>query len=327
MKKYHNNRKRKLNDSAENKIQKVRKFAELEKQVSVDCSYMKKSIIEFWDENKNSTDDKSLKEKLKIIFEENLMNSHKEFFNKIFGKKTNISCIMFTGLFSSEDPRLGLMVHEALSDLFKINDIQYPYEQHKVMALKKEGLNIGEWSNGSGEINPHCDDLYEDNETDLLSITVSKDKLKIPTIFYMVKFILKTLSDQEIEKMLKIQATFLSGINVSGIIKTKTRNVLQMEDGQISIALDFRDDKLTGKRMLTRLRSDQKLIEKIKNNLKDITPIYSQPNSGTFFIVNNKKGLHARKELPIKKVEKELQLSDSGPPRLLYRSKGPHWGR
>ena len=112
------------------------------------------------------------------------------------------------GLFSKDDPDLAYIVHETLSDLAQINDIKYAYEDHKTIFIKPDGFAVGDWGNGAGAISPHCDDLYEETDTDLLSLTTCRDKLKVSTLFFMANQIFKNLSDNEMDRLIKMVALF-----------------------------------------------------------------------------------------------------------------------
>ena len=146
--------------------------------------------------------------------------------------------------------------------------IKYPYEDHKKLYVKPEGINSREWGNGKGDITPHCDDLYEKTDASLLSLTVAKDETRTPTTFYQTKHVIKDLSDAEIEKLSTMRADFISGKNVRGGIKFNSRKVLdQSEDrDDVTIAMDFRIDDENGQRMKPRLRSESALLEKIGSN-------------------------------------------------------------
>jgi len=224
------------------------------------------------------------------------------------------------------DNHLALIVHEALSDLFHLNDIKYPYEDHKELYVKPEGINYKSWGNGGGEILPHCDDLYEKTDAALLSLTVAKDETKTSTTFYQTKHIIKDLTDKEIEKLSRMKADFISGKNVIGI-KYNSRKVLDYDskEDDVKIAMDFRIDRNTGQRMTTRLRSDSALLDKIGNAFDKYDHISSVPETGTFLIVANQKGLHSRDMLKL--TEEHIERIKTGDvekaPRLLYRSKGP----
>ena len=231
-----------------------------------------------------------------------------------------------TGLFTIENKELASIVHESLSNLFGLQDIKYPYEDHKMLYIKPEGLNYKEWGNGKGEITPHSDDLYEKIDTDLLALTVAIDKTKTPTQFFQAKDILSIINDQELQTLQQIEADFISGKNVSGL-KTKTRKIVDYnsDDEETKIALDFRVDDQTGQRMITRLRSHRALLKKIEDGLTNCAHISSVPETGTFMIFANLKGLHARTGISLEESYVQGIMIDPVrySPRTLFRSKGP----
>lgn len=307
---------------------KIRQSAEKERLVKIDGSYLQDFVEEWWQENQDtSKDDETLKSELKELLNSNIDRRDKDFFSRIAEAGDDTAAICITGLFRTPDARLALIAHESMSDLFRLNDIKYDYEDHKKLYVKPEGLNYKSWGNGRGEITPHCDDLYEQVDPTLLSLTVAKDQTRTATAFYQTKHVLKDLSDAEIEKLSHIEADFISGKNVTGGIKHNSRKVLEFneEKNDVKIAMDFRIDDENGKRMTTRLRSDAALLEKIGANFDRYDHISSVPETGTFLIVANRKGLHAREMLQLN--EEQIERIKTGDvelvPRLLYRSKGP----
>jgi hypothetical protein len=101
-----------------------------------------------------------------------------------------------------------------MCELVRFNDTNYPYEDHKNLYLKPEGIDYKEWGNGYGEITPHQDDLYEDISTDLLALTVCRDQTKTTTTLIFTKDIINKLNDEEIEKLFSLEVEFVSGKNV-----------------------------------------------------------------------------------------------------------------
>ena len=246
-------------------------------------------------------------------------------------KKDNLAGLCIKGLFKTEDPILSYMVHEAMCSIFHLRDIKYQYEDHKELYIKPEGLKAKEWGNGQGEIKPHCDDLYEDIETDLLALTVGRDETRTPTTFIQTKHILGLLTDKEILQLSKIKARFISGKNVGGgkIIKEEYRNILELTKNGVSLVMDFRIDDVTGQRMQSFNDKDQALLDKIRGfiNNKDndcIQAIDIIP--GGIGVINNKAALHSRadlKGLTEEQIDKIKADNIEVTPRYLNRSKGP----
>ena len=205
--------------------------------------------------------------------------------------------------------------------MFHLNDMKYPYENHKHLYVKQIGLSQPEWGNGSGKISPHCDDLYEDCETDYLSLTVVRNDLKVPTLFYMLSQVISDLTDEEIEKLTKIVPIFISGANVKGVVKEKERPVIEVKDGRVFISLDFRDDVRTGQRMRVSHEDDARLLGKIQASLGSSESVMVPSLAGAFSIFSNREVLHARSNLNVSADGGQFDLETT--PRLLLRSKGP----
>ena len=311
----------------EKRASKIRRSVAKETVEIVDCSYIATTIDNWWREQKSKGTTTEVKiGQISALLQTKLQNEHKILFTKVGRAGNYLSGVVMTGLFTIENKELASIVHESLSNLFGLQDIKYPYEDHKMLYIKPEGLNYKEWGNGKGEITPHSDDLYEKIDTDLLALTVAIDKTKTPTQFFQAKDILRIINDQELQTLQQIEADFISGKNVSGL-KTKTRKIVDYnsDDDETKIALDFRVDKNTGQRMIARLRSHQALLKKIEDGLTNCAHISSVPETGTFMIFANLKGLHARTEINLE--ESHIQGIVTDPvkysPRTLFRSKGP----
>lgn len=281
-----------------------------------------------------------VKDDLKTVLKNSLDKEHKDLFSKIARPEEHVSVVSMINLFDETDARLSCAVHESLSDLFGLNDIQYPYEKHKKLYLKVEGLNRSGWGNGKGDIVPHSDDIYEVLDTKLLALTVIKDETNdekgTKTIFYQAKHIFNLLDDEEIARLLEIEATFFSGANVTAMQHRK-RNILSYNEDSddITMVLDFRKDsnigmekermKLVEKTNSEESEANQKLINKLRDFFESLDnidryfskntkkedmsknmsesredgnqPIATVPKTGTYTIFANEKGLHSREEL------------------------------
>lgn len=236
-----------------------------------------------------------------------------------------VAAVTISNIFTTDCHRLTRVVHETLSGLFGLNDIKYPYEEHKNIYLKPGGENYRDWGNGLGEITPHADDLYEDLNTDFLSLTVCRDTTNTPTEIFFPKDILKTFTDEEIERLFNLKVKFISGKNVS-IQKSRTRNVVEYHpDAGFKFYLDFRIDTDAGERMVAIDPNDNDLIEKMRIGIPTCQREKSISRTGTFTIVANFKVLHARAEM---QINRDLAISIaktkgySFAPRLLFRNKG-----
>lgn len=294
-----------------------------EKLITLNFDYLSPIIENWWDTVMTSTPIHLAKFQLIHLLLKHCNQDDAYYFDKL-GTKT-ISAICITHLFKTDCHKLAFIVHEALSELFALNDIKYPYENHKQLYLKENGIHYKDWGNGYGEITPHSDDLYEDIDADFLSLTVCRDTTHTPTRCYFPKDILHHFSDDELHRLFKMRATFVSGKNVL-IRKSRERNIIEFNPYQgYKFYLDFRIDNDTGERMRPVNENDIDLVDKMRNNIALCPYIESTTNTGAFLIVANHKVLHARTRM---KLNPELahtiaQTSDySMAPRLLYRSKG-----
>lgn len=302
-------------------VKKIREEAEKEKVIALDCTYMQPFIEEWW--NKSTRDFKSIaaKEQLKNLLLEKFKNEEQFKLSRVGVKEHYISVIFMLGLFSNDDPGLAYLVHETLSDLAQINDIKYPYEDHKKIFIKPEGFQTSDWGNGSGAISPHGDDLYEDIDTDLLSLTTCRDKLKVSTLLFMADKIFKNLSDSEMDRLTKMIPLFSSGKNVNNIVIEKKRPVLSCKNNSFFMALDYRVDENRGDRMRVEDEQDLAILRKIKTHLTSDNALRAESEVGNFVILSNTKVLHAREAINAVKELCSLDLDTT--PRLLFRSKGP----
>ncbi|MCZ6914152.1 MAG: hypothetical protein O7C59_06620, partial [Rickettsia endosymbiont of Ixodes persulcatus] len=304
-------------------IKQLREDADKEQVKVFDCTYIQPFIETWWNQLKYKDNYGKNKEQLKSVLLENFTRGELHQLNKVGVTGYHISAIFMIGLFTVDDPDLAYIVHEALSDLAQIRDIRYPYEDHKKIFIKPEGVQKKEWGNGAGAISPHCDDLYEEEDTDLLSLTTCRDTLKGSTLLFMAKQIFSILSDTEMDRLTKMIAIFISGINVNGTVKEKKRPVLSYKNSNFFMALDYRVDESTGARMRIKDESDLALLEKIKMHLTPDKAMKPKSEVGNFVILSNSKVLHAREALQAVTGLCSLDLDTT--PRLLFRSKGPRY--
>ncbi|MDE5603792.1 MAG: hypothetical protein K2I71_07785 [Helicobacter sp.] len=210
------------------------------------------------------------------------------------------------------------IIHESLSLLLGLNDICYPYKQHKYLCLGKDSHLFNEWGMGAGEISLHCDDIYEDMEIELLSLSIWRDVTKTPTILLHPRELIKNLSDEDFLYMFESQAEFKSGKNVK-IAKSQIKSLAFYKDGfGVGFNLDFRIDRDVGKRMVGLNKKTQFLIDKLKEMLKECK-IYTFGDEDSFLMAVNKKVLHGRVKL---NIPKKMDSTLSSTPRVLLRSKG-----
>lgn len=304
-------------------IKYFRELIENEKIISLDFSYLIDRIEEAWEYMANFTPVHIAKFQIIQVILKYCKAEHMKYFDKL-GLK-GISAICIANVFKKDCPKLSLVVHEALSELFALNDIRYPYEDHKKLYLKAEGVNYKNWGNGYGEITPHSDDLYEDIDADYLSLTVCRDHTNTPTKFYLPKDIFSQFSDDEINQIINMRVKFISGKNVNKLKCREREMVKYSEDHGFLFCMDFRIDNDIGERMTVVNDGDAEIFKKLKLAIYNCPSQESISKTGTFLIVANYKVLHARGEMNINPSSlKELpeHFDASFAPRLLYRSKG-----
>lgn len=304
-------------------IKKLKEQISKDYILTIDFGYTNFAIEKWWQNQDKNKSFHLLKLSLISVIISNLKQEDLNNCEKL--GKNNIVGVCITNLFKKDDEKLSLLVHEALSDLFRLQDINYEYEEHKALYLKLSGVSYSEWGNGSGEISPHSDDLYEDTDTNFLSLTTCRDETKTPTSVLFPRDLLKDFSDNELYILLNMQVKFISGKNVA-IQKTKQRKLIEYcNDEGFHFAFDFRIDNDNGPRMVAVDPKNNYLIDKMRKNISKSTPIKSMALTGTFLIIVNAKVMHARKQLNINKNFFKLysESSISNAPRLFFRSKGP----
>ncbi len=294
-----------------------------EKMITLDFSYLAGTLESWWIKH-SLQDTHSSKIQLINLLLTYLRSDDLYHIDKV-GLLNGTAAICIKNIFALDSPKLALIVHEALSDLFHLTDVKYEYEEHKALYLKPFAEQYREWGNGLGDITPHSDDLYESLKVDYLALTVCRDTTKTPTAYYFPSDLIADLSDEDVGELLGMQATFISGKNVTGL-KNRIRQVVEYSDIYgFQFALDFRIDSQSGERM--RAANDgQHVLDKIRAGLPHAKQHHSTAEPGTFLIIANHKVLHARSVLNIDANEVREQAHHStlnSTPRLLFRSKGP----
>lgn len=238
---------------------------------------------------------------------------------QIGNAKARHNSIVIHGLFDTTDPDIALTIHESVSrHLCGINDIQYRYEDHKAIYPKVEGLMSSEWGNGIGEISPHCDDLYENVDSDLLSLTVVKDDTACPTLIYNSDEIVAKLPEESKNVLKVAPVIYRSGRNVVGEKIERIRPVIEQVGDDVLYNMDFRVEKNYGDRMVAVNVENQPFIDQLRSNINNVKPVSADGKPGTFVVINNRKVLHSRGKIPQDQTFTKPEKSD----RLLFRSKG-----
>ncbi|WP_170178537.1 carbon starvation induced protein CsiD [Flammeovirga pectinis] len=224
-----------------------------------------------------------------------------------------VKSVTIHSLFSSKNPKVGLLIHEAISRfLCDLEDIKYPYEEHKFLYPKGDGVNVAEWGNGYGVISPHSDDLYETIDTDLLSLTVSKDETKSSTIIYDIDQVLNNFPADYLTDLLNMEFNYISGKNVNGRVITKKRTFREYKNNMSYYNIDLRKEAELGNRMYPVDKGNNYLVDELRIALEKTAPLYSKGKTGTFIVISNREVLHGRGQLP----------KEDNTERLLFRSKG-----
>lgn len=304
-------------------IDHFRESIENEKLISISFDYLSEDVEKWWSSLSRDISLRLAKYELASLILRKAAPEHRALFDQL--GINFISAVTITNIFRTDDHMLARVVHEAFSELFALNDIKYPYEEHKKLYLKPGGENYRDWGNGIGEITPHSDDLYEDLNTDFLSLTVCRDNTNTPTEIIFPNDILYNFSDEELNRVFGLKVIFISGKNVA-IKKSRERNIIEYDPiNGYRFYLDFRIDTDVGERMIPVKTNDSGLIKKMRENIKTCRRLTSVAKTGTFTIVANFKVLHARAEMDIDlnlAVEIANNKDYSLAPRLLYRNKG-----
>lgn len=302
----------------------IREQLHQERVVTRNVEYVCDHIESWWKNHDLCLSNHALKLQLISLLSLTLRGDDRYYFDNV--GKHGISAVCFTGIFHTDDYYLALITHEALCELFHLRDIKYPYENHKALFLKPGAEKYRDWGNGYGEITPHSDDLYETQPTDLLALTVCRDKTRTPTQCFLAKNVTDHLDNSELHQLAQMTAVFRSGKNVR-LSKNLERKLIQYDPTYgIQLHLDFRIDTEVGERMIATNPRDAGLIKNIRQGIPSWTPVYSAATTGTFFILANHKALHARPiiNLNIGVAANQAQTTKfRETPRLLFRSKGP----
>ncbi|MEM1243404.1 MAG: hypothetical protein AAGG80_01140, partial [Pseudomonadota bacterium] len=215
---------------------------EKEKLLILDFRYISAEIEAWWSSENKELPVFMLKAKINYIFMKKLNREHLGFFDKVGLAKNYIAGICVRNIFTTDSPKLALVVHESLSELFHLSDIQYEYEEHKTLFLKKQAVEYKDWGSGYGEITPHSDDLYEGLNVDYLSLTTCRDETSTPTRCFFPKHILRDFTKEELFRLYFLKANFKSGKNVKKHIQ-RQRNILSYcTKYGFRFFLDFRID-------------------------------------------------------------------------------------
>lgn len=283
----------------------------------IDLSYLSLNIDQWWNEYSVKKTNVLSSATLQKIILNKMLPEHLDTIQSVGTEKTKVAAVLLEYVFTYIDKELANLVHEVMSKIAGIVDIKYPYEEHKELFPKNNDHVASDWGKGYGLIRPHSDDLYEDRDINIMSLTVFKDTSSTPTWFWPIKEIVKCLSDEELGTFALGEALFLSGANVEGISIEKRKPILRLDSTEgIGMRLDFRVDDSIGPRM--RFKDDKlhAIFDKMRLALRDLKPISTNPSTGSISILANFKVLHGRSAL------NPVMLYEGESSRVLFRSKG-----
>lgn len=310
-------------ESKESKlVNRLRAAANKEQAIRLNASYIKPVIHAWWHEyqNKHEVNAEAKvadepKQQLKRLLQSTFCHGEIALLRQVGSNDHHLSAVCLYGLFDIENRTLAAYVHDALSELSGLQDIQYAYENHRWISIVDRG-NATDWSGNSNQIRFHSDDIYESKKVDLLALTTVKDDFAVPILCISAKSILNQLNDNEVLQLANMKALFISGKNVQ-VRKEMHKPILSINGARVQLALDFRQDSITSARMRAGNKHDKVLLDKVRQICRDITPVETIPRTGVYSLFANRAVLHGRNE--ITNAAKNSTLN-----RTLIRSKGPY---
>lgn len=282
-----------------------------------DLSYLGAKVDRWWIENKSIEQKEIVLSSLHHLLLDNIKDEHLKSIKNVGLSGSGIAAVLLEYMFNQDSKELALFVHEAMAKIAGIVDIKYPYEEHKELFPKEQDGVASDWGKGLGIIRPHSDDLYEERDINLMSITVCKDITRTPTWFWLLKDVVGRLTDEELGYFALSEATYYSGTNVEGRSIQKKKPILRIDASEgLALRLDFRIDDSVGPRMRIENKKIFQIFEKMRVGLRLIRPYASNPSTGSVGILANFKILHGRSYL------NPVMLYEGESSRILYRSKG-----
>lgn len=283
----------------------------------MNMSYLALHIDNWWVACDKETSDSVLKAELYKLIQEKIKPEDLKMILNVGHRNYQMAAVLMDSVFTIDDKGLAKNVHESMAKIAGIVDIKYPYEEHKELFPKDSGGDASDWGKGLGIIRPHSDDIYENRDINIMSLTVCRDTSSTPTWFWLVKDVVSCLNNQELGELALSEATFFSGTNVEGTSIQQSKPILRHHDVEgVTLRLDFRIDDNVGPRMRFENQNITAIVEKIRNHLRTIRPLASTPSTGSVGILSNFKVLHGRNKL------NPVMLYEGEGSRILFRSKG-----
>lgn len=253
-------------------------------------------------------------------------------------KDPSIMAISISGFNDKSDRIFSYLVDGAMADIMRIHDSQDVTENHKHIFIDPRQLDVRNFGQIGGVIEPHADDLYkEDERVDVLTLTTVCNETGVPTELYSLNNILHKLeekysrdyADRCLLALYYGRATFCSGVNVGGAEFRATHNIISFNGDVVDWCFDMR---FFGKseRMydIQSCREDilHKMVHEAVSLIKEIIyecePVKGSKATGDFIAVANMKAAHARIQ-KVTPTEEQLKKQEEGRGfRDLYRSKG-----
>ncbi len=283
----------------------------------LNMSYLGSKIDKWWFSQKDTHKNPFLGYSLLELIYKNILPEHLKQIQSVGMADHKTAAVFMEYLFSQPDRCLALLVHETMAKIFGLIDVKYPYEDHKELYPSKLGEGAFDWGKGLGMIRPHSDDIYENRDINFMGLTVCRDTSSTPTWFWLLKDVVSCLTDLELGRLALSEATFFSGTNVEGTCLKSTKPILRFDETEgPTLRLDFRIDSRVGPRMQVEDVEVQQILLKMRNGLKSLKPIASNPSCGSVSFLANLKILHGRSEL------NPVMLYEGESSRILFRSKG-----
>src|SRR5579872_1303856 len=99
--------------------------------IRLNFKYLIDLVHDWWRQVEQDKSIHIIKFELISLFLKNIKKEDLYYLDKL--GYNNIAGICIINIFDLDCPKLALIVHEALSDLFQLSDIKYPYEEHKAL--------------------------------------------------------------------------------------------------------------------------------------------------------------------------------------------------
>jgi hypothetical protein len=255
-------------------------------------------------------------------------------------KDPSLVAISISGFNDNPDRIFSYLVDGAMSDLMRVHDSQDVTENHKHIFIDPRQLDVRNFGQVGGVIEPHADDLYkEDERVDVLTLTTVCNETGVPTELYSLNNIMQKIeekhgreyADKYLLALYYGRATFRSGVNVGGAEFTATHDIISFNGDVVDWCFDMRffgdqqrmydiqschEDGLISHKMV------QDAVSLVKEVIYECEPIKGSKATGDFIAVANMKAAHARIQ-KVTPTEAQLKNQEDGRGfRDLYRSKG-----